>query len=91
MEAGLARGFELFSERFVLTPAAMYVWDFGYWTKAFDGPNHWQVQLDFAFALSEHWSMFGYYAHSFALEDIKREGLGDGDLDWWGVGLSFEY
>ncbi|ADE54001.1 hypothetical protein [Coraliomargarita akajimensis] len=87
--ASIARPVDLLEESLTLTPSIYYIWDFGYWTTDFDGPNSWQIQLDVEYALTDHWSVFAYYAFSFALEDAERDGFGD--VNWGGLGVSYGF
>ena len=58
--------------------------DMGYRTAEHDGLNHIQCMLEAEYALSEHWTILAYAAHSVAREDVKREMLGRSFLggDW---------
>jgi len=81
----LSRPFDLLEERLRLMPYVRQGLDFGYRTEAHDGPNHLQVGLEWSYALDERFSLLGYLAHSFAQEDVEREGLGD--IGWGGLGF----
>jgi hypothetical protein len=86
LELTASRSFELFVDGLTVTPYGLYAFDFGYRTEDYNGANHVQLGIECEYALADDLSLIAYAAHSFAREDIEREGLGD--LGWVGFGLS---
>ena len=86
LELTASRSFEFLEGGLTLTPYGLYAFDFGYRTEDYDGANHIQFGIECEYALTEDLSLIAYAAHSFAQEDVEREGLGD--LSWVGFGLS---
>ena len=79
----------VFKDRLRIEPYALVGFDFGYSTEEFDGENNFQVGVDLFWRVTTYFDVVGSVAHSWALEDMKREGLGD--LSWGTIGLSFSY
>lgn len=89
LEIALQYPLTWFEDRLQVTPQIAQGLDFGYRTAAYDGPNHFQVSIDWYWAWDEVWSVKGYFAHSFAGRDVRREGLGD--LSWLGLGIHVSF
>jgi hypothetical protein len=62
--------------------------DFGYASEDYDGPNHAQAGIEFSTALTDRLNLVGSLIHSWALEDVEREGLGD--KTWFTIGVTSE-
>jgi len=75
----------LFEEKLLLEPYVQENVDFGYRTAGHDGLNNLQAGVDLSYALNERFTMFAFLAHSWAQNDVRREGLSD--LSWGGWGL----
>ena len=71
-----------------LEPFAEALIDFGYVTDEYDGLNHIVVGLEVSIPIHDQVNLEIYGAHSFAEENIRREG-GE-DHTWGGIGLEFE-
>lgn len=80
---------EFLESKLLLEPSLVQGFDFGYRTESHDGVNHFQVGLDWEYVLCENFSLMGYVAHSFAMKDITREGLGD--VSWIGIGTQLRF
>jgi hypothetical protein len=89
LEFSLARPLTFCEGRVHITPMLVAGVDMGYRTVEHDGLNHIQCMLEAEYALSEHWTILAYAAHSKAREDVKREMLGD--LTWAGIGLNARF
>jgi hypothetical protein len=57
-------------------------------TEAHDGPNHFQLGLDFEYMVCDKVTLIAYIAHSFAQDDVERGDLAD--VTWFGLGLTAE-
>ena len=86
-EIYLKSKFDFFEEQVVLEPYILEGFDYGYETEEHDGPNHFQLGVDLSWTLTQYVDLTAFFAHSFALEDIEREGLSD--QTWGGIGFSF--
>ncbi|WP_040296974.1 hypothetical protein [Alcanivorax hongdengensis] len=60
--------------------------DYGYTSEAHDGPNHQQLDVTLSWQYAPRLSLFVAGHHSWAGEDVRRDG--GGDLSWFGVGLN---
>ena len=89
LEFSLARPLTFCEGRVHITPMLLAGIDMGYRTAEHDGLNHIQCMLEAEYALSEHWTILAYAAHSVAREDVKREMLGD--LSCAGIGLNARF
>jgi hypothetical protein len=89
LELSLSSEIAFFNARFVLEPYALQAFDFGYATDDHDGPNNFQVGIGASFGLTEHIDAVGSVSHSWAQEDIDREGLGD--KSWVTIGLAASF
>ena len=89
LEFSLAHPLTFHTKQLRITPVLMAGIDLGYRTAEHDGLNHIQCMLEAEYALSEHWTILAYAAHSVAREDVKREMLGD--LFWAGIGLNARF
>jgi len=80
---------ELFlGERLNIAPYLLKGFDFGYATEEYNGFNNLQIGLDTSFSLTEKTSFMRSFIYSCALEDVKREKLGN--VGSVGFGLFFE-
>ena len=86
VEVELAREIEM--GHFSIEPYVGALVDFGYVTDEYDGLNNILVGLAVNIPLSDTVSLGIYGNHSFAEENLRRDG--DGDQTWGGVGLEFE-
>jgi len=71
-----------------IEPYAEAMVDFGFVSDEYDGLNHIEVGLEFEVPISETVSLGMYLAHSFAEENLTRDG-GE-DKTWGGIGLQLE-
>ncbi len=85
-EVELAKEIEM--EHFSIEPYVAALIDFGYVSEEYDGLNHIAVGLAVSVPLNDSVSLKMYGTHSFAEENVRREG-GD-DQTWGGIGLEFE-
>ena len=81
-------GKEIEMEYFSIEPYIETLVDFGYVSDEYDGLNHIAVGLEVSIPISDEVSLGIYGAHSFAEENIRREG--EDDKTWGGIGLEFE-
>ena len=77
---------ELLDGRLALEPYVLEGFDFGYASEEYDGPNNFQVGIDFGLEITDQISVIGSAAHSWAHGDVRRDGLGD--VSWMSVGVS---
>jgi hypothetical protein len=75
--------------RLVLEPYILEAIDFGYASPMHDGPNNFQLGVDFTMTLSDRISLVGSLAHSWARKDVENENLGD--ESWVTVGFIAEF
>jgi len=76
----------IFEERLVFEPYVLQAFDFGYATADYDGPNNFEVGIGATLALLDGFDLVGSVSHSWAQEDVEREGFGD--LSWVVIGLA---
>ncbi len=88
MELSVNTEFILLNGRLALGPYIMEGFDFGYASEQHDGPNHFQIGIDFTWALTGGRRIVGSVAHSRALEDVRNDGLGD--VSWLLIGVAAE-
>jgi len=86
LELSLRSEITLCSGQLVIEPYVLEGVDFGYASKDYDGPNHIQVGLDWTFPLTEQVEIVGAIAHSWALRDVAKDGMGD--ETWAAIGLA---
>ena len=89
LELSLRSEITSFHEQLTLEFYVLEGFDFGYASEGYDGPNHLQVGIDFIVILTDRLNLVGSLAHSWAHEDIKRQGFDD--LSWASVGLSAQF
>jgi hypothetical protein len=89
LELRLGYPLAFFDQKLSVEPYLQENFDFGYRTAAHDGLSHFQAGLDVSFALNERFNIVAFLAHSWAQEDVRREGLGD--VGWAGLGLSASF
>jgi len=89
VEVSLRSELAFLEERLTVSPYILEGFDLGYATEEFDGPNNLQVGVEVSYSLLKWCDLIGYVAHSWAHEDVEREGLGD--LSWGGVGVSASF
>ncbi len=86
IEVELAKEIEM--EHFSVEPYVGALVDFGYVSDEYDGLNNILVGLAVSIPLGDTVSLTMYGTHSFAEENLRREGLDD--QTWGGIGLEFE-
>lgn len=86
IELFLARPVELADGALVLEPSLLQIFDFGLASPDYDGPSNLEVALLTAWWVHERIAIVGSVHHSFAQEDVERDG--GGDLSWFTVGVS---
>lgn len=86
VEVALGYPLAFFDGRLVLEPYLREGFDFGYRTDAHDGLSNFQAGLEASYALDDRFNIVAFLAHSWAQEDVEREGLGD--VSWGGIGLT---
>lgn len=86
VELSISTEIELSDGRLLLRPYLMEGFDFGYISRAHDGPNNFQLGIDFTCKLTAALSMVGSVAHSWAHEDVRNDGRGD--VSWLIIGVT---
>lgn len=89
LEVSLRSKFSPVRERLTLEFYVLEGFDFGYASDDHDGSNNVQVGIKFDTVLTGRLHLVGSLAHSWALKDVEREGLGD--QTWMSIGLSFGF
>lgn len=89
LELRLGHTLAFFEERLTVEPYLQENFDFGYRTAAHDGLSNLEAGVDLSFALNKCFNIVAFLAHSWAQEDVEREGLGD--VSWAGFGLSARF
>ncbi|MFO8027601.1 MAG: hypothetical protein R6U56_08045 [Opitutales bacterium] len=89
LELRLGHPLAFFEERLTVEPYLQENFDFGYRTAAHDGLSNLEAGIDLSFALNERFNIVAFLAHSWAQEDVEREGLGD--VSWAGFGLGARF
>ncbi len=90
LEVSLRSKFEIEQYSTTIEPYVMEGFDFGFASKDHDGRNHFQVGVDFTVRLSKDIDFFANINHSWAHEDVKREGADDHHI-WFTVGLATKF
>jgi len=85
VEISIMSEISILQERLTISPYIMEGFDFGYVTEEFDGQNNLQLGIEIAVSATDQIQITGYIAHSWAHEDVRREGLGD--QTWAGIGV----
>ena len=86
LECSLRSEIEFLNGQLTLEPYILEGFDFGYASDEYDGPNNFQLGIDFAFAVSDPIKIVGSVAHSWAHKDVENDGLGD--VSWITIGFS---
>ncbi len=86
VEIELAREIEM--EHFSIEPYVGALIDFGYVSDEYDGLNNILVGVAVSIPLTDAISLGAYATHSFAEENLRREG--HDDQTWGGIGLEIE-
>ena len=89
LEVSLRAEFKLCKEGPTFEFYVLEGFDFGYASDDYDGSNNVQAGIEFSAALTNRLSLVGSLAHSWALEDVKKEGLGD--KTWVSIGISSDF
>ena len=89
LELSVRSGITLLDGQLSLEPYILEGFDFGYATRKHDGPNNFQMGIDFSFELSKTLSIVGSVAQSLAQDDVKHDGLGD--VSWVSIGMAAEF
>lgn len=86
LEFSLRSEIKFMEGQLILEPYILEGFDFGYASEAYDGPNNFQVGMDFTLTFINSVNMVGSAAHSWAQEDVENDGLGD--VSWVTIGFS---
>lgn len=74
------------NEDLAISPYLSQSYDFGYASVQHDGRNNIQIGINTDWSVSENCNIMGTLAHSWAQNDVKRDGLGD--ETWISLGIS---
>ncbi len=89
LELSLRGKIKLKGDRISLQPYALAGVDWGYVSAANDDWNNFQIGIELPVKLHEKAELVGYVAHSWALTNLRKEGLGD--VSWAGIKLVLEF
>lgn len=89
LEFSLRAEIRLLKGQLTLAPCILEGFDFGYTSEEHDGPNNFQIGTDFAWTVNDQVDIVGSLAHSWALADVRNDGLGD--VSWITIGISVGY
>jgi len=89
VDISLRGEYALTGEKLTISPFLTQSFDFGYATDQHDGANNFQAGIEFGLSISDRLELFGYLAHSWAQEDVKRDE--GGDISWGGLGLAIAF
>ena len=79
----LASELKFFNDKLLVNPRASLGADFGYSSRDVDDLNNLEVKLVVSYNFTPTWSVGGYLAHSFPLEDL--DATNEGDQNWGGL------
>lgn len=88
VEAVVRRPWETPLRGVTLTPYVLLGLDFGYATRAYDGPNHLQAGIAIDYAVANNVTCSCYCARCWAAGDVRREG--GPHITWGGVRMSLQ-
>lgn len=86
LEVTLKSEFAVFEERLVFEPYVLQGFDSGYVSADYDGPNNFEVGIGATLALLDGLDLVGSISHSWAQDNLERDGLGD--LSWVVIGMA---
>lgn len=87
VEVGVGYPIHFCEDRLWVMPYVREGIDFGYRSDAHDGLNHTEIGVEMRYAICDGCALNGFVAHSFAGEDVRRDG--EGDPTWFGLGVEF--
>ena len=86
LEISLSSDLSLAQSKITLTPYILQAFDFGYATSDHDGPNNLQVGVGTNLQINNYLSFNLDLNHSWAQNDIDREGMDD--VTWFNISLN---